>query len=152
MVLVSLIPYKHFQRYINKVAEAEFKVYLDIWEEISLLQCGLRMLKETKNDGDENDGKARRDLRMRQESIEKLYSQYKELLESRKSIQEFALFKTQMMLLNDSNKKSEQPVVFQISAEEIRESEASKLSQNTIPDTTRVELYLKLKRICYDRL
>lgn len=74
MVLVSLIPYKHFQRYINKFAESDFKVYLDIWEEISLLQCGLRMLKEGKNDGDENEGRIRRDLRMRQDVIEKLYS------------------------------------------------------------------------------
>lgn len=57
-----------------------------------------------------------------------------------------------MMHLNGSNKYSEQPVMLKITDEEIRESEASKQSQNTVPDTARVELYLKLKRICYERL
>jgi hypothetical protein len=74
MVLVSLIPYKHFQRYINQIADSEFKLYLDLWEEISLLQCGLRVIKDGKNDGEENDGRVRRDIRMRQDVIEKLYS------------------------------------------------------------------------------
>ena len=84
------------------------------------------MLKDGKNDGDENDGRVRRDLRMRQDVIEKLYSSNKELLESRKTIQDFAFFKTQMMQLNGTNKLSEEPVVFKITDEEIRESEASK--------------------------
>lgn len=74
MVLVSLIPYKHFQRYINQIADSEFKLYLNLWEEISLLQCGLRIIKDGKYDSEENDGRVRRDIRMRQEVIEKLYS------------------------------------------------------------------------------
>jgi len=74
MVLVSLIPYKHFQRYINHIAESEFKLYLDLWEEISLLQGGLRILKDGNNDSEENYGRVRRDIRMRQDVIEKIYS------------------------------------------------------------------------------
>jgi hypothetical protein len=46
MVLVSLIPYKHFQKYINHVADPEFRVYLELWEEISLMEAGVRRLRE----------------------------------------------------------------------------------------------------------
>ena len=74
MVLVSLIPYKHFQRYINQIAEAEFRVYLELWEEISLMEAGMRRLRE---DGitDEEVDRIKTEVKGRKVTIERMYEQ-----------------------------------------------------------------------------
>ena len=92
MVLVSLIPYKHFQRYITKVVpEPEFRIYLELFEEIALMQAGLRRIGEAENALDSEEvEKFKVEVRERQVTIDRIQHEYKDCLNTRQTIQEFA--------------------------------------------------------------
>jgi len=58
----------------------EFRLYLELFEEIALMQGGLRKLSETKIE-DGKDHRLRADVRDKQTMIDKLYEANKESLD-----------------------------------------------------------------------
>ena len=70
------------------VPETEFRIYLELFEEIALMQAGLRSIVEAKDT--EEAERVRNEVRERQAVIDRIHRVNRECLDTRQTIQEFA--------------------------------------------------------------